>query len=98
MKMVRMTVIVRACCALSSFATGCASAREKPNELKVRLTGENGMVIEFTAKFKFTRWGVAETEVAWKGGEMDRLAFVHANMLARAFMQTPGFVNIGVGE
>lgn len=72
--------------------------KPKPNELKVRLTGENGTVIESTAKFKFTRWGVAETDVEWKGGEMDRLAFDHANMLARAFMQTPGFVNIGVGE
>lgn len=72
--------------------------KPKPNELNVRLVGENGMVIEFTAKFKFTRWGVAETDVEWKGGERERLAFYHANMLARAFMQTPGFVNIGVGE
>ena len=80
--------------------------KPRPNELKVRLVGEDGTVIEFVAKFKFTRWGTAETDVEWKrgddevngGGDGARMAFDHANMLARAFMQTPGFVNIAVGE
>lgn len=66
----------------------------KPNELKVRMKSDNGNVIAFTAHFRITRLGTAETEIEWDGEK--KMAFDHAQMLARAFVQTPGFLNIAV--
>ena len=41
MNMVRTTGILLACCAFSSLATGCASSKGKPNELKVLMIGNS---------------------------------------------------------
>lgn len=67
-----------------------------PNELKVRMESDDGKVISFTASFRITRLGTAETEIEWEGEK--KMAFDHAQMLARAFVQTPGFLNISVAE
>ena len=70
--------------------------KPKPNELKVRMESDDGKVIAFTAHFRITRLGTAETEIEWDGEK--KMACDHAQMLSKAFLQTPGFLNISVAS